>query len=54
MAAAVVSKTGTMVKVTTPTLVVVVTCVCTFGTTVMSGRYGLKLDDLDALTSTVL
>lgn len=53
MAAAVVSMTGTMVKVTTPTLVVVA-CVGTFGTTVMSGRYGLKLEDFDALTSTVL
>ena len=53
MAAAVVSMTGTIVKVTTPTLVVV-TCVGTFDNTVMSGRYGLKLDDLAVLTWTVL
>lgn len=49
MAAAVVSMTGTMVKVTKPTLVVV-TCVGALDTTVMSGRYGLEFDDLDALT----
>lgn len=53
MAAAVVSMTGTIVRVTTPTLVVV-TGEGIFDTTVISGRYGLKLDDLDALTSTVL
>lgn len=53
MAAAVVSITGTIVKVTKPTLVVV-TLVGALGNTVMSGRYGLRLDDLDALTSTVL
>lgn len=45
--------TGTIVKVTTPTLVVVIGVVA-LDTTVMSGRYGLKLDDWDALTCTVL
>lgn len=49
MAAAAVSMTGTMVKVTKPTLVVV-KYVGALETTVMSGRYGLELDDLDALT----
>lgn len=49
LAAAVVSMTGTMVKVTTPILVVV-TYVGAFDTTVTSGRYGLELDVLYALT----